>query len=298
MNPINPTPANVFGKKMFLSFAVVALTTACVSAGTNSAANAEPSNGVLETVDISEVEWGALNPERGKAGPRAGDLWGDRTVKGPTGFLAKFEPEFASPPHIHNVSYSGVVISGRVHNDDPAAENMWLQPGSYWTQPAGDVHITSADGASNMAYIEINDGPYLVRPTTQAFDNGEASINVDEKNVVWMDASEIAWMQGANSGVETAFLWGNPTADASYGSLIKFVPGHVGVIHPGDASFRAVVIEGQAKVASKDQANSRTLSAGSYFGGDRLGAISLTCSTEEACTLYIRADNQFELRSK
>jgi hypothetical protein len=96
-----------------------------------------------------------------------------------------FERGFSSPPHIHNVSYRGIVIELRVHKDDPDAAKMWMPAGSYWTQPAGggvESHITAADGASNLAYIEIEDGPYLVRPADEAFDNGERPINVHASN--------------------------------------------------------------------------------------------------------------------
>ena len=57
---------------------------------------------------------------------------------------------FSSPPHIHNVTYRAMVIKGLVHNDDPEAENMWMPPGSFWTQPAGEAHITSAKGEENI----------------------------------------------------------------------------------------------------------------------------------------------------
>jgi hypothetical protein len=59
-----------------------------------------------------------------------------------------------------------------VHNDDPDAANMWMGPGSFWSQPAGEPHITSAaaEGGATI-FLEILEGPYLVRPTKEAFDN-------------------------------------------------------------------------------------------------------------------------------
>ena len=121
--------------------------------------------GKLEVRLASELQWEQLNPARGDASPQAADVWGNRkeklinqavadmlgtsmdeTFDPGTGFLVKFVDGFESPPHIHNVSYRGVVISGKVHNDDPDAKEMWMPAGSYWTQPAGEVHITSAKG--------------------------------------------------------------------------------------------------------------------------------------------------------
>jgi hypothetical protein len=55
-----------------------------------SATPAPISNPTNKVVLKSEVEWGALNPARGAKGPRAANLWGDRTTEGPTGFLVKF----------------------------------------------------------------------------------------------------------------------------------------------------------------------------------------------------------------
>ena len=119
-----------------------------------------PTNRVLLS---SEIVWEKLNPARGDKSPQAGTIWGDRKGIQATGFLAKFVDGFSSPPHIHNVTYRAVVIKGLVHNDDPEAEHMWMKPGSFWTQPRGEVHITAAKGEENIALVEIDSGPYLVK---------------------------------------------------------------------------------------------------------------------------------------
>lgn len=157
----------------------------------------EPS-GSVRVVPAAEIEWGHLNPLRGDKSPRAGTLWGDRGAPVPCGFLVKFVDGFSSPPHIHPVTYRGVVISGVVHNDDPEADERWLPPGSFWTQPAGEVHITSASGERNVAYIEIETGPYLVQPPPEAFDDGQRPVNVDPSNLVWLPATP--------TGTEVSYL--------------------------------------------------------------------------------------------
>lgn len=93
-----------------------------------------------------KLNGGYLNPARGDKGPGAADLRGDRTKDTASGTLLQFPEGFSSPPHIHNITYRGVVISGELHNDDPKAENMWLPAGSFWRQPAGEAHITAANG--------------------------------------------------------------------------------------------------------------------------------------------------------
>ncbi|MCG8600560.1 MAG: DUF4437 domain-containing protein, partial [Verrucomicrobiales bacterium] len=97
----------------------------------------DASTPTTEIVTASEVNWTPLNAARGDASPQAGTLWGDRAGEPQTGFLVKFADGFSSPPHIHNVTYRGVVISGQIHNDDPDAAEMWMPAGSFWTQPAG-----------------------------------------------------------------------------------------------------------------------------------------------------------------
>ncbi len=77
---------------------------------------------INEVVTADNVEWGWLNPLRGDKSPAAGKLWGDRTKNEPAGFLVKFNKGFSSPPHIHNITYRGVVIKGLLHNDDEQAE--------------------------------------------------------------------------------------------------------------------------------------------------------------------------------
>ena len=110
----------------------------------------EPTNQVVLS---SEINWEKLNPARGDKSPQAGTVWGDRKGEVPTGFLAKFVDGFSSPPHIHNVTYRAMVIKGLIHNDDPKAEKMWMPPGSFWTQPAGEAHITAAQGEESIVRL-------------------------------------------------------------------------------------------------------------------------------------------------
>ncbi len=245
----------------------------------------------IKTLSFDEVKWGHLNPARGDASPRAADLWGDRTSDGATGFLVKFNDGFSSPPHIHNVTYRGVVISGRVHNDDPAAREMWLPAGSFWTQPAGEAHITAAQGANNIAYIEIDSGPYLVKPESEAFDNGERPINVAESNLVWLNAADIAWLPASGGAAEAAFLWGEREAGKLSGTMLKLPAGFSGSIQSKAATFHAIVIQGKLNIAESE----KTLSAGSYFNLKNSQSDAVSASTDNETVIYIRADGKYEL---
>ena len=265
---------------------------------------------------MSEVEWSPLNPARGDQSPQAGTLWGDRTNSGASGFLVEFVDGFSSPPHIHNVTYRGVVISGTIHNDDPNAEKMWMPAGSFWTQPAGEAHVTAAEGSTNLTYIEIDEGPYLVNPTEEAFDNGEKPINVYESNIIWLDASNITridrpQMSADADGAKVAFLWGNPQSGELNGTLVKLPTGFTGEIRNQGSIFRAVVIQGRSQLRQFLQRGEppqrtvsqyrvsgeteKTLEPGSYFGSEAESVHQVSCEAEEECIIYVRTEGKYEV---
>ena len=253
----------------------------------------------LTVVPYEEVRWGALNPARGDAGPRAGDLWGDRTATDATGFLVRFAEGFSSPPHIHNTTYRGIVIEGLVHNDDPGAVESWMPPGSYWTQPAGEVHVTSAKGEGGVAYIEIQHGPYLVMPSEEATDNGERAINVHADNLVWLDASTTRLIRlssniSAADGPRIAFLWGDPQNDQPGGSLISLPAKYTSTLTSAGSSVRVVVIKGTAALHGTGAAG-ETLRPGSYVGASGDSGVAMTWSTADPTWLYVRSAAPVEI---
>ena len=268
-----------------------------------------PLNGVTQerAIDLtskvvlaSEVKWSALNPARGNKGPQAGNLWGDRTGSGPSGFLVKFVDGFSSPPHIHNVTYRGIVISGLVHNDDPDAKAMWMPTGSFWTQPSGEAHITAARGSTNLIYVEIEKGPYLVRPVEEAIDTGERPVNVHEANIVWLDASTTTWINEQTTGVpangpKIAFLWGNPQDDQPSGALIKLPARFTGKIRNHRSTFRAVVIQGRPNHRAPGQTTTRTLEPGSYFSSSGDSAHQISTQADGECIIYVRTEGKFDV---
>ncbi|CAM2010024.1 DUF4437 domain-containing protein [Acanthopleuribacter pedis] len=241
-----------------------------------------------EVVAYSEVQWAKLNPARGEQSPRASTLWGDRKGEVPTGFLAKFVDGFSSPPHIHNATYRAVVIHGLIHNDDPAAAKMWMPPGSFWTQPKGETHITAAKGPLNVALVEIDKGPYLVKPPEQAFDSGERPINMDPSNIVWVDLNG---RHGRIPGVKVAYLWGSQEGDQTNGMFLKLPAGFEGTLH-SKASFRAVVISGRLQYSD---ATKKQLDPGSYFGATAERKHPITALAESEVILYTRADGAYQV---
>ncbi|MEM9628778.1 MAG: DUF4437 domain-containing protein [Pseudomonadota bacterium] len=253
-----------------------------------------------EIVTRADVEFIALNPLRGDLSPKSGKLWGDIREDVSAGSLVTFLDGFQSPPHIHNITYRAVVISGEIHNDDPDAAKFWMEPGSFWTQPAGEVHITAAQGESPTIFLEILSGPYLVQPAEEEFDIGERPINIEARNIVWLDAADAAWVSqsdDAGSGAEMAFLWGKVQDDEKNGTFIKLPSGYNGEIRSDAPLLRAVTIQGKSTVQMFGEAEVHSLDPGSYFSSKGEAAHKVTCESGEDCILYMHTEGKYQLVS-
>ncbi len=240
-----------------------------------------------EVVLSSEINWGALNPARGDKSPQAGTIWGNRNGTEATGFLVRFVDGFASPPHIHNVTYRAMVIQGLIHNDDPGAEEMWMPAGSFWTQPAGESHITASKGES-MVYVEIDGGPYLVKPTSESFDNGEQPVNISKDNLVWLGQSDSGTIENDKS--EIALLWKN---NGLKGILVKLSKGYSGEIQNQGNVFHAVVIDGEIDY---QEPPTKTLTPGSYFTAKEKSKHALNLKHNNECLIYIRSNGDVRIK--
>lgn len=251
----------------------------------------------IEVVLASEVVFQPLNPARGDASPQAGVLWGDIAKNVPSGVLLKFADGFSSPPHIHNITYRAVVISGAIYNGDADAGKIWLGPLSFWTQPAGGPHITAAAKGGATAFLEILEGPYLVQPTDKAFDNGERPLNLDGSNIVWLNGSDITWINqsgtpASGDGPQMAFLWGTPQEGQKNGTFVRLPAGFAGRIRNHGSQFRAVAIQGKARHHGTE---AKTLEPGSCFGSAGKAEYKITCEGPEACVLYVRLEGKYDI---
>lgn len=248
-----------------------------------------PTNHVILS---SEIIWEKLNPARGDQSPQAGTIWGDRKGTEATGFLAKFVDGFSSPPHIHNVTYRAVVISGLVHNDDPDAANMWMKPGSFWTQPAGEAHITSAKGEENIALVEIDNGPYLVKPINEAYDNGERPINIDVSNIVWLNSEKSNWID-SKSNAELSFLLDN---NGQRSLFVRLPKGYNGEIETNGTVLHSVVIKGELSYVMPLNNEQKMLDSGSYFGSSDRSIHAIANNSEKEIILYVRTNGEIKIK--
>lgn len=252
-------------------------------------------NPTNKVVLSSEIVWEKLNPARGDQSPQAGTIWGNRKEAVATGFLAKFVDGFSSPPHIHNVTYRAVVIKGMVHNDDPTAENMWLKTGSFWTQPVGESHITSAKGEENIALVEINKGPYLVKPITEAFDSGERPINIDVSNVVWLNNEKTNWVD-SKSKAELSFLLERNENEALKSLFVKLPKRFNGNIETEGTVLHTVVIKGEINYTMPQNKETKVLNEGSYFGSTDRAIHRITNNSESEIILYVRTNEKIKIK--
>ncbi|MEL7465899.1 MAG: DUF4437 domain-containing protein [Pseudomonadota bacterium] len=265
-----------------------------LSAGCALFAAATQAAPTVEVVTRDDFELIPLNPLRGDASPKAGVLWGDLRADVATGTLIQFADGFSSPPHIHNITYRAVVIDGLVHNDDPEAEMFWMGPGSFWTQPAGETHVTATGEGGGLAFLEIESGPYLVQPAAEAFDNGERPINLEARNVVWLTGEDATWVEG--DGAEIAFLWGAPVEGARNGSFVRLPAGHEAVLDTGGTTLKIVSIAGDLTHEAGELAGERTLAPGSYVGSEGDVAHALACVATTPCLLYVSATGKYRVR--
>lgn len=252
----------------------------------------DPTNKVVLS---SEIIWEKLNPARGDQSPQAGTIWGDRKGAVATGFLAKFVDGFSSPPHIHNVTYRAVVIKGSVHNDDPKAENMWMKPGSFWTQPVGESHITSAKGEENIALVEIDKGPYLVKPISEAYDSGERPINIDVSNLVWLNNKKSNWVD-PDSKAEISFLLDSKDANGLQSLFLKIPQNYKGKIETEGTVLHAVLIKGVLNYIMPQNEEVKTLDAGSYFGATDRAIHEIINESSNDLVIYIRTNGEIKVR--
>ena len=244
-----------------------------------------------KVVSAENVEWGYLNPARGDKSPGAADLWGDRTKDTATGMLVRFNKGFESPPHIHNITYRGIVIEGEMHNDDPSAAKMWMPTGSFWTQPAGEDHTTAANDKTNLIYLEIDEGPYLVKPSKEHFDSGERPVNLHIDNMVWLQKSDLVNIEA--DGVSATYLWGETSS--VYGTLVKLPSGFEGSIKSNGDEFKVVVIKGSLNYSQNNAPRKIELNAGSYIESSTAAHHSFENANQSETIVYVRTSSKFSV---
>ncbi len=90
------------------------------------------------------------------------NLWGDYN-SGQAGILLKLPGGFKSGVHAHTASYRAVVISGTwLHkvSDSGAGASVELTPGSYWTQPANQMHEDECVSPEGCVFFRFTEAKF------------------------------------------------------------------------------------------------------------------------------------------
>jgi quercetin dioxygenase-like cupin family protein len=168
---------------------------------------------------------------------------------------------------------------------------MWMKAGSFWTQPQGESHITSAKGEENIALVEIDKGPYLVKSSEVSFDNGERPINIDVSNIVWLNSKKTNWID-SNSIAEISLLWEGNNAK---GLFVKLPKTFKGAIKTDGTVLHSVVIQGELKYTLPQNQESKMLDTGSYFGATSKAVHIVSNNSEDDIILYMRTNGNIRV---
>lgn len=247
-----------------------------------------PSNKIGLGKDITFIP---LNPARGDKAPQAGAIYGNIRENVATGYIGKFKDGFSSPPHIHNITYRAIVISGELHNADEKAPTMWMPAGSFWTQPKGQAHITAAQGKNAMAYIEIDSGPYLVKPESEAFESSERAVNMHASNLIYLGDEE-SRLIGENCKATIAYLWQKVNGEMGY--LLQLPAGFKGKIISEGSVFYGIVLNGNVMYTLPKADTPIGLDLGSHFESNTKAIHNI--SVNEASLVYIRTNSVFKIK--
>lgn len=285
-------------KTTILAVASISFLMACNSPKTSEKSEVEKSTEEIvitnptNKIGLSkDIEFVPLNPARGDKAPQAGAIYGNIRENVPTGYIGKFKNGFSSPPHIHNVTYRAIVMNGEFHNADEKSPNFWMPQGSVWTQAQGQPHITSAQGENAMAYIQIETGPYLVKPVSEAFESKDRSMNIDASNVMYLGAKETRLVE-KGSAAKVAFLWKLNNGEQGY--LLKLPSGFKGKINSKGSVFFAVVIKGNVAYTMPNTKKATNLDQGSHFESKAEAIHDI--STDKETLIYIRTNGDFKVK--
>ena len=179
-------------------------------------------------------------------------------------------------------------MNGELHNNDENAPTMWMPTGSIWTQPKGQPHITSAQGENAMAYIEIDSGPYLVKPIGESFESDERPINIHTSNVIYLGKGE-STLIGKDSEAQIAYTWKKRNGENGY--LLKLPEAFSGEIHSEGTIFYGIVVNGEVAYKMPNTLKPIYLEQGSHFTSKSQAIHKISVLSESL--IYIRTNDKF-----
>ena len=114
-----------------------------------------------------DIKWDSLKGSPPGSGVMGAVLWGS-LEKGPFGAFVKFPPGYKMPLHYHSSAFKAVVIKGAYIYTPEGGEEKRLGPGSYFSYPAKDRHMTSsAEDSESIIFVESS-GKFDLMPVEPA----------------------------------------------------------------------------------------------------------------------------------
>ncbi|WP_424928977.1 DUF4437 domain-containing protein [Amaricoccus tamworthensis] len=111
---------------------------------------------------------------------------------------------------------------------------------------------------------------------------------------MWLDAGAAQWIQG-DGDAEMAFLWGSLKGTDKNGTFLRLPAGYTGSLSTQAPLMRAVTIQGTTGVTMSGESEGQTLNPGSYFGSHGEAFHTVSCTSDDACILYMHTEGQYTL---
>lgn len=209
-------------------------------------------------------------------------------AEGQHGTFGIFGAGAASPPHTHSSEYYAVVIEGEMNNPfGTEADPPSLVPGSFWTVPANDQHVTACltpDNECRFFFHATSAFDFTpIDELTQPRSSEAGSVPLDT-----IDFEELAPYDGA------ATMWGD-RGTGPHGTIVRVEAGE----STGDLAQRnAFTLVPATGALSIDTGNGSTdVAIGSIVEAETNTPHSLACCGNTDCVFYLFSDGALDIDS-
>ena len=241
----------------------------------------EPAAPTSSSTNAADVEWAPLNPEQPE-GPSWVVLEGDPT-QGAFTMMAKLGAGFETPLHKHPSGFTGVVISGEVSHGASKDAVKVIGPGTLWTEPANEAHVTGCVGDEDCVFVGRMDGPMAMTPVETPDETPSASV---------VGAADIEYTPvnpEQPEGPGMAVLSGDQTQGA-FVALVRFPGGLSTPEHVHSASYVGVVISGQIQ-----DGEGAAKAPGSHWNNAAGHPHQTSCVEGDDCVFFVSMDGAMDM---
>lgn len=207
-------------------------------------------------------------------------------MAGEHGTFGIFGAGAASPPHTHSGAYYAVVIDGQMNNPfGTEADPPSLPPGSFWSVPADDEHVTACltpDRECTFFFHAAGAFDFFpLEEMTQARTTDAVAVPVGDLAFRALDPYDAA-----------ATVWGDPDS-GPHGTMIRIEAGADtgGLAHRN--AFSLVPATGSVTIETGGTATA--LPIGRLLEAAPNTVHSLSCDDDADCVLYLFSDAPLDI---